>query len=487
MMPLNAPDVDLLLDWLRSEDASQRREAAIALARHKDARLIEPLLAALSDEDATVRANAAAGLGENRAEAARDVLIDRLRRDPHELVRERAATALAQIGGEAALLALLDATDDPATFTRNRVLYVLGASRDPRAVEPLIEALDHAEVSTQGVAAWALGAVGDPRAFDPLTGLLSVTAPELRGNAAWALGELADARAIPLLLPLLADPVPEVRGKVAWALGALGELSGETGVVPELIRLLEDFSEVRGEASHVFVSQYAAEGLLQIGTDKARAAVEAWRPIAAERLLPYRLRDLIGALARRDNDVLAQVIAQLVEIGPAALPELHEALRSHRSPRVRQGVARALAELGAPQSIHVLLMALSDSDAGVWSQATAALARLGKAVRDDLLVALRSEKQRVRQGAALALWRSHREEAAFKPLLTALNDDEMLVRSSAITSLWQQPDERALATLQIRLNEEDGMLQRYIAQALQALGTPAAQATLAHWLRGQKS
>jgi HEAT repeat protein len=67
-------------------------------------------------------------------------------------------------------------------------------------------------------------------------------------------------------------------------------------------------------------------------------------------------------------------------------------------------------------------------------------------------------------------------------LLQALQDEELVVRGSAITSLWMQPDERAIATLQIRLQVEEGMMAKYILQALQTIGTPAAQATIAHWL-----
>ncbi|QPC82485.1 HEAT repeat domain-containing protein [Phototrophicus methaneseepsis] len=482
MMPLNEIDIETLLPLLTSEDVAQRQQAAIALSRVQDARVIVPLMAALDDEDSTVRANAAAGLGENKATESIAALIERLRQDEHDIVRERAAAALAQIGDERAIEPLIDALDDPATWTRNRVIYVLGASGDQRAVDPLIELLDHADLTTQGNAAWALGAIGDVRALNPLIGLLKSKNATVRGNAAWALGELAQPQAIAPLFPLLQDKSPEVRSKAAWAMGSLGELTGETRMVPALLRMLDDHAEIKnGPTTHVIVSQYAAEALMQIGTDEAKAAVEHWRPLAAEQLRPRRIQQLISVLSQTDPDTITAAVEQLVEMGPPTLEPLMEALKS-KNVRIRQNAARALGDLHLPQAGPALMIALADTDIGVWSQATAALAKLGKSVVPLLQPALNSSKRLVKMGASLALWRIQREERAFQTLLTALHDEDFVVRGSAIVSLWQQPDERAIATLQIRLQEEEGMMARYVLQALQTIGTPAAQATIAHWM-----
>lgn len=476
-------EIPNMLQLLQAGDAVQRQQAAIALSRLKDPRMVTPLLTALNDPDSTVRANAATGLGHNEAAEAVDPLIALLRDDPEDIVRERAATALAQIGDPRAVDPLIDALDEGGTWVRNRIAYVLGASKDPRAVEPLLELLNHEEASTQGVAAWALGAIGDERAFDPLLGLLGDETASVRGNAAWALGELADERAIDPLLAQLADGSPEVRAKCAWALGNLGELTGETRMVKPLIGLLTDFAEAPTQAAHIFVSQYAAEALTQIGTDEAHAAVEDWRPIAREKLLPYRVQDGLRGLRHRDLQTRKQAIQYLLELDKAAVPALLDALRDDNT-RLRQGAAQTLGLLGDESALHPLLMALADPDPGVWSQATAALSKLAQSPEAlaALELALRSQERRVQQGAAIALWRSQRTEDAFPILLQSVQDDELVVRGSAITSLWQQPDERAVATLQIQLQQEEGMMARYVLQALQTIGTPAAQATIQHWL-----
>jgi HEAT repeat protein len=477
---------DDLLTYLHSEHLQERQQAAIELSRIKDEQLIQPLLAALHDSDSTVRANAAAGLGHNAASDAVEPLIALLR-DADDIVRERAATALAQIGDERAIDPMIDALDDSNTWTRNRIIYILGASKNPRAIEPLIIQLDSDNPSTQGVAAWALGAMGDKRAKEPLIGLLQDANFSVRGNAAWALGELADESLIPVLLLMLEDKSPEVRGKTCWALGNISEMTGNTSMESALLPLLEDYAEIPNSSAHIFVCQYAAEALSQLGTDSAKAAVEAWKPIAQQKLLPRRIQDLMRAFRHKDLETREAAMKQFVEIGAEAVDALVAGLQSADDARVRQGIAQTLGLLDDKRAVHPLSLALADPDIGVWSQAVAALAKLGTMSEMPLRPALGSSKLRVKQGAAIALWRIKRELKAFQILLQAIQDEELVVRGSAITSLWMQPDERAVATLQIQLQQEEGMMAKYILQALQTIGTPAAQATIAHWLNEHRN
>lgn len=477
------PPLEDLIAYLQADDVQHRRQAAIALSQQRDERVVQPLFAALKDPDSTVRANAAAGLGTNKVQDAVQPLIALLR-DEEDIVRERAATALAQIGAGEAIEPLLDALDDSGTWARNRIIYVLGASKDARAVEPLITLLDDDDATTQGVAAWALGAIGDMRAREPLRGLLRDEASSVRGNAAWALGELEDATVIADLMPLLDDDDAEVRGKTAWALGSLGEIAGDTQMQPKLIALLDDYGEVDNASAHIYVSQYAAEALMQLGTDEAIAAVEAWKPQAREKLLPRRILDLIRAMQHRDLQTREAIMGELQEIGAPAVEPLINALQNATHERVRQGAAQALGLLNDKRGVHTLITALADDDIGVWSQAVAALANLGDLAEKPLRPMLSSKKPRVKQGAAIAMWRIKREERAFKTLLQCLQDEDVVVRGSAITSLWKQPDERAVATLQIQLQNEDvgGMMARYILQALDTIGGPMATATVANYV-----
>ncbi|MCA9886105.1 MAG: HEAT repeat domain-containing protein [Anaerolineae bacterium] len=482
MMPQNQPDLDTLISLLDSDEPSLRQQAAIALSRMKDARVIQPLLTALSDEDGTVRANAATGLGENQAAAAIEPLIELLRNDEQDIVRERAAVALAQIGNERAIDPLIEALDDRAVWVRNRVIYLLGTSRHPRAVDPLLEQLKHKDPVIRSNAAWALGAIADERALEPLLALLDAKNDDLRGNAAWALGQLGDERAVEPLFPVLDDPIPAVRGKAIWSLGKLVELTGDERIVPQLLPKLNDFDIVGdGKGSHVFVCEYVAEIIPSLGSEEAFKALQEWQPIASEKLRPYQIGRLINLLGLPNKETVDGAIGQLVRIGPQAVHQLTIALQQGPPP-IRQGAARALGQIGHPDAGPKLMMALADPDAGVWSQAVAALTTIGKPVVPLLQQVLNSKNKRVRYGAAMALWRIQREDEAFQIVLMALQDDELLVRSGALIALIQQPDERALATLQIRLNEEDEVMARYVLQALNALGSHGAMATIAHWM-----
>lgn len=476
-------DIGTLLHHLQSENVQDRQQAAIELSHLKNEALIAPLLEALNDSDSTVRANVAIGLGSNQAEEALEPLIALLR-DSEDIVRERAATALAQIGDNRAIEPLIDALDDSGTWAKNRIIYVLGASKALQSVEPLIVLLDDKEISTQGVAAWALGAIGDLRALEPLLGLLDEENASVRGNAAYAIGELAQEETIPRLITLLEDSSPEVRGKIAWALGNLGEATNNTTMVKPLFALLEDYGEIINESEHLFVCQYAAEALSQIGTDEALAAIDAWKPLAREKLLPHRINDLLRALQHRDLETRERIFQELQTIGSSAIDPLIEALGTHENIRIRQGAAQALALLDDKRAIKPLIMALNDPDSGVWSQSTAALAKLGEKAVKPLRKNLYHKKEKVKLGTAIALWRIKGEEKSFTTLLQALQHEDVVIRGSAITSLWMQPDERAVATLQIQLQKEEisSMMAKYILQALETIGGGMATTTVANYL-----
>lgn len=191
---------------------------------------------------------------------------------------------------------------------------------------------------------------------------------------------------------------------------------------------------------------------------------------------------LIGRFEHPDKAVRTDALTLLQRVGAPAVPHLIHALSS-TSARTRQLAAQALGIINDPFAVPNLIMALADDDSGVWSQSVAALANIG--ALDALRAGLSSDKQRVKLGCALALWRLCRDESAFPYLLIALQDSDLLIQNSAVISLWTQPDERALATLQIILTPQDTMLNRYILQALNHIGTSAAQATIAHWLHQQ--
>jgi HEAT repeat protein len=131
-----------LIDALKHRDFVTRDMAANALGQLGDERAIEPLWAALKTKEGRVRSSAAAalaGLGDAQAVVPLlQVLKDPNYNPPHGPVLEG---VLMQIGPPA-VEPLIAALKDENRKVRYTAAFVLGWLGDPRAVEPLKAALD---------------------------------------------------------------------------------------------------------------------------------------------------------------------------------------------------------------------------------------------------------------------------------------------------------------------------------------------------------
>jgi outer membrane protein assembly factor BamB/HEAT repeat protein len=194
---MGPPAIPLLVDLLRHEWVSIRREAVdalIDLAPHTE--WVQPALRrALKDEDSMVAGDAARALGAlgKRATPSIGALAATLsHEDPY--VRIYAAEALASIGPNAAsaTTALAGALADPIPGVRWAACEAL-ASIGPAAqaaVPQLIEALDDEFLYVRIFAAGALGSIG-PKAESAREALkAAATDPALRNDAEWALSRI---------------------------------------------------------------------------------------------------------------------------------------------------------------------------------------------------------------------------------------------------------------------------------------------------------
>jgi len=197
--------------------------------------------------------------------------------DPAESTRERAATALGDIGDPRAVAPLIAALDVPGRreSARKAAARALGKLRDARAVDPLITALQDTglpRVST--AAAEALGKIGDPRAVGPLLAayhdmraptlgaLVEIGAPAIeplatalhssqeasRRCAVLALHDIGGPSAVEPLITALHDESAPVRQAAAVALGKAG---GTRVMEPLIAALHDDDDEVRGTAAEI--------------------------------------------------------------------------------------------------------------------------------------------------------------------------------------------------------------------------------------------
>ncbi len=135
----DAGAVEPLIVALQDEASDVREEAAGALGEIGDARAVEALIAAIEIEDVRFETHAQKALRE----------------------------ALGEIG-DAAVEPLIAALQDEDPQVRWVAASALGEIRDARAVEPLIAALQDEDSDVRKMTARALGEIGDARAVEPL-------------------------------------------------------------------------------------------------------------------------------------------------------------------------------------------------------------------------------------------------------------------------------------------------------------------------------
>jgi HEAT repeat protein len=412
---------------------ADRISTEIALTDYRD-RLAREYLEALKDKKVSVRARAAAALGQLKAEAALPALLEALK-DNNVSVRDRAATGLGQLKAEAALPALLEALKDKEAFVRARAAAALGQLKAEAALPALLEALKDKEASVRGHAADALGQLKAEAALQALLEPLKDKDASVRARAATALGQLKAEAALPVLLEVFKDKDASVRGRAA---AALGQLKAEAAL-PALLEALKDKdASVRARAAAALgqlKAEAALPALLEVLEDnevsvRARAAT-ALGQLKAEAALPA----LLEVLKDKEAFVRGRAAAALGQLkAEAALPALLEALKDKEA-FVRARTATALGQLKAEAAFPALLEALKDKDASVRARAADAMGQLkAEAALPALLEAFKDKKASVRARAADALGQ-HRAEAALPALLEALKDKDASVRARAADSL----------------------------------------------------
>jgi len=247
-MPAEAGRVlEPLMAALSDRDPNAREYAAVVLGKLASPRAIGPLIAVLQkDRSEGVRAAVAAALGAVKDPRPVGPLIAVLG-NPFEAVEARiaAAQALGKIGDPRAARPLTVALEDKDWRLRRAALAVAGVVRDLRRLRPLlIDALQDEQWRVRAVAAHAaraLGELNDPAAFEVLAIALGDKQPNVRASAVRALAELKDPRVFARVVAVLRE---DQNSYVRWhAAAALGEL-GDPRAVEPLTAALKDEDEI---------------------------------------------------------------------------------------------------------------------------------------------------------------------------------------------------------------------------------------------------
>ena len=241
---IGVPAIEPLATALRNGFSHEREAAASTLGQIRNARAVDPLIAALKDESMEVR---------------------------------RAATeALEQIGSlavEPLIMAIANGGSDA-----RHVINVLGQIGGAHATEVLVDTLSHEDWQVRQAATGALGEIGDTRAIEPLLTLLNNGTYSERESAVNALDKLdwqpdqgvAGAtywvtkkeweRCAPIGLPAV-EPLIAALNQGNWIqrdaiAGVLGQIGDARAVEPLSAMLTCDNRDLRQTAARALVALY---------------------------------------------------------------------------------------------------------------------------------------------------------------------------------------------------------------------------------------
>jgi|GEM_PF-5632794 len=212
----------LALIMMKSTNPQRRIEASGILKDLQDPECMGVLKAALSDKSASVRQNAADGLGRFEDRSVIPILLKALK-DPDEEVRNYATSSLGDLKSHEALTPVIELLNSKKTRELSKFFYIAALEQiaDPKAVPALMKCLKSSEWNTKEMAISALAHFKVKKATPQICKALKDDEGLVRGEAARALGELGDPKTADYLLSALKDKDTNVRAAAMLSLARL--------------------------------------------------------------------------------------------------------------------------------------------------------------------------------------------------------------------------------------------------------------------------
>ncbi len=180
-------------DGRASADVSLGDVLARPDSLHVDAdELADSLSLAFGDSDANVRADAVSALGSTRGDPAAAALASAALSDAAPSVREEAAYALGEIGGETSLRALEQALADPEHDVREAAIGALASIGGDQSALALAVVLNDQDASLRAEAVDALGEIGGDTAIRLLQRVSADEESYIRESAVELLADLSE-------------------------------------------------------------------------------------------------------------------------------------------------------------------------------------------------------------------------------------------------------------------------------------------------------
>ncbi len=375
------------------------------------------LVAALKDKNPKVRCAAVYGLSNLGSERVIRCLCDALN-DEDKSVRYAASMALERHGAMDNTRMLKD-LENPDPARRKVALIFFNSNAEPRAGGPIIRLMSDADPETRALAVGAIRYCKSEEAFQALLAAAEDRDAGVRSRVMYAFLQFMDPRCTDTVIKALSDPEPKVR------FGAV-----------------ETFRKF-------------------VGKSHARA-----------------VEPLVAIMMSADRNMRGTVAELLVFIGKPAVQPLMGAL-GQKEGEFREDAAKALGEIGDPDSAPALIKALANCS--FKDTLVRAIARMCAKSVKEFIGAVSHENAGVRKGVAEAFGLSGNRDCV-EPLISLLGDRDAPVSRAACISLGLLKDERCVEALAGLLKIKDDSLRYSAAEALGSVGGEAALDRLAEAL-----
>jgi len=368
--------------------------AAQALGRIGAPAAVQPLVAALLDEDEDVRADAAAALSDLGDPRAGRQLLENLIGDPCTEVKLAAIDALAKqqdIRIVPWLRRMVIARDEEIAWDEDefyasgwddwldvqvKAVSALAALNAGEAVPDIVAAIRDEDAQDMTETAFkALAQMGRP-GIDALGGFLGEESARVRRRAAAALAGSDADEAAEYLTRAFADPDAAVR------LGALRAQAARQPADDRLAALFGDPDAIVRADTVRLCGRYHPDRLQDL-LDDAEESVQVAALTALARLPDINADDRLTATLREKFSVGSAAVAAAaaealaITAPQAAISDLTAVLEDRNgSTEIRLGALRGLAATGDAEAVEALVGVIDDTARAIRLEAMSALARL---------------------------------------------------------------------------------------------------------------
>jgi HEAT repeat protein len=351
--------LELALCVLETGDFQQRWEIAkIFISLGTIA--IPPLVDILKDEDVEeeLRAYAARILGDLKNPNAIAPLMELLKTNESEELKEIAATALGQMGS-VAITSLTELLAEEQT--RLLAAQMLSYIRQKETITPLLSVVQDSQVAVRAVAIEALSSFHDERVPPVLLNALNDVAAPVRREAVVGLGFRPDLREALDLVAKLQPRLYDINQDVCCAaVVALSRMGGEAAA-QELFQVL---------ISPNIPIRLQLEAIRALSWVEIPCGLEHLQQALHQLQSPTIWQEIVTVLGRVTDTTLTNKAAEIL------LGMLRQNHPGVEIASIKSAIALSLGQLGKMQAMDVLIEMLADKDAQVRLHASAALRKL---------------------------------------------------------------------------------------------------------------